>query len=977
MWMIKRFGLGMIIALQLGSCIYLPRAERAPEIWHRKPVQASDLTLRQQVAQLIMVRVEGYYYSADNGYRQKVEKWVAEDQIGGLITFRGSVDGTFTNLQRFQRLAPIPLLVAADFEQGVGQQIEGATRFPSNMAMAATFNEENVYEQGRVTALEARGLGVHVAFAPVMDVNNNPDNPIINFRSYSDDPGLVARMGSAFIRGAQEHGLVACAKHYPGHGNTATDSHTSLPLIPGSRESLDRMELLPFKAAVEAGVGMVMVGHIAVPGLDGSNSPATQSNAITEGLLRGEYGFDGLIITDGMEMGAISGGNWTGEAAVRSIEAGNDIILLPLYVDQTIDALVRAVETGRLSREQIAASVSRVLKLKEELGLYEERLNLNREGVQHQVGLAEFNTAAREAARESITLVKDEQNLIPLRPDRRQTLTHILISMDDDLKQRTTSFWRNVEFTFGSKRVKTFFVNDQLSQTRIKELVEEAKTSSRTLVTALVRISMDKGVSTINSTHKQLLEALDKAKVRFVVVSFGSPYVPSLDHIPAYMCAYGYGSVSMRAMSDAVFGRASISGRLPVNLDAKHPRGSGLTREALTKAFSESSHNPAPPGVAQRASRPGWDFSRAYAVLDSAIREKITPGAQVFIAKAGYTLADTAFGRFTYDEGAPPVTSASIYDLASVTKVLVGGTLALRFVDRRYVVLDEPVWHYIPAFRGRWKDRVTIRHLLTHSSGLPQYIEFWRIGIKPDKVLDTICTTELEFEPGTQVKYSGVGLILFSTLAELVTGERLADLARDWVFEPLMMESTGYNPSADGPAEWLERIAPTEVDAQGRKGLIRGKVHDANTNFMGGVSLHAGVFAPANQLAILGMLYLNGGVIHGRRLAQEKTVDAFITPRNLPDRSESGSSGSRAGWTLTWQLASTTADAGDLFSPSAFGHTGFTGTSIWTDPVTELIVVLLTNRVHPSREHPERIREVRRRFHNEVILEIQRSMPGT
>ncbi|MQY62950.1 MAG: serine hydrolase, partial [Calditrichaeota bacterium] len=647
-------------------------------------------------------------------------------------------------------------------------------------------------------------------------------------------------------------------------------SHTSLPLIPGSRESLERMELLPFKVAVEAGVGMVMVGHIAVPGLDGSNSPATQSKAITEGLLRGEYGFDGLIVTDGMEMGAITGANWTGEAAVRSIEAGNDIILLPLYVDQTIDALVRAVETGRLSRERIAASVSRVLKLKEELGLYEERLNLNREGVQHQVGLAEFNTAAREAARESITLVKDEQNLIPLRPGRRQTLTHILISMDDDLRQRTISFWRNVEFTFGSKRVKTFFVNDQLSQTRIKELVEEAKTSSRTLVTALVRISMDKGVSTIDSSHKQLLEALNKAKVRFVVVSFGSPYVPSLGHIPAYMCAYGYGSVSMRAMSDAVFGRAPISGRLPVNLDAGHPRGSGLAREALTKAFSESSHNPAPPGVAQRASRPGLDFSRAYAVLDSAIREKITPGAQVFIVKGERILADTAFGRFTYEPDAPPVTTASIYDLASVTKVLVGGTLAIRLVDGRYLVLDEPVWHYIPAFRSRWKDRVTIRHLLTHSSGLPQYIEFWRMGIKPDEVLDTICTMDLEFKPGTQVKYSGVGLILFSALAELVTGQRLVDLARAWVFDPLMMESTGYNP----PAEWLERIVPTEVDAQGRKGLIRGEVHDANANFMGGVSLHAGVFAPANQLAILGMLYLNGGVIHGRRLAQEKTVDA-------------------------------------------------------------------------------------------------------
>ncbi|UCH63175.1 MAG: serine hydrolase [Fidelibacterota bacterium] len=962
--MIKRFGLFTITVLLLGSCIHLPRDVRIPEVWHRKPVRASDLTLRQQVAQMIIVRVEGYYYSSDNGYRKKVERWVADDQIGGLITFRGSVDGTFTNLQRFQRLAPLPLLVAADFEQGVGQQIEGATRFPSNMAMAATFNEENVYAQGRVTALEARGMGIHVAFAPVLDVNNNPNNPIINFRSYSDDPELVARMGSAFIRGAQEHGLMACAKHYPGHGNTSTDSHTSLPLIPGSRESLEQMELLPFKAAIDAGVGMVMVGHIAVPGLDDSNSPATQSNTITEDLLRGEYGFGGLIVTDGMEMGAISGGNWTGEAAVRSIEAGNDIILLPLYVDQTIDAVVQAVETGRVSQERIAASVNRILKLKEDLGLYEERLNLNRADVQHSVGLAEFRTAARAAALESITLIKDKQNLIPLRPGRGKTLTHILISMDDDLMQRTITFSRNVEFTFGSKRVKTFFVNDQLSPTRIRELVNEAKTSSRTLVTALVRIHMDKGISTIDSTHKQLLEILSDENVSFVVVSFGSPYMPALDHIPAYLCAYGYGGVSMRAMSDAIFGRAPISGRLPVNLDAKHPRGSGINKEALTKVFGEMLRNSPPLR---------GDLSRAFAVLDSAIREKITPGAQVFVAKGGLILADTAFGHFTYPNEIPlegeealPVTTASIYDLASLTKVLVGGTLAMRLVDGRYLVLDEPVWHYIPSFRGRWKDRVTIRHLLTHTSGLPQYIEFWRMGIKPDRVIDTICKTDLEFEPGTQVLYSGVGMILFSNLVELVAAQRLENLAWSWVLEPLMMESTGYNP----PEEWLERIIPTEVDAQGRKGLIHGDVHDANANFMGGVSLHSGAFAPANQLAILGMLYLNGGVIYGRRLAQEETVDAFITPQILNDGSESG-------WAMTWQLASATTEAGSLFSPSAFGHTGFTGTSIWIDPMTEVIVVLLTNRVYPSGENAERIREVRRRFHDEVILEVQRSMPGT
>jgi beta-glucosidase-like glycosyl hydrolase/CubicO group peptidase (beta-lactamase class C family) len=908
------------------------------------------LSLREQAAQLIMVRVEGYFYSADNGYRKKVEKWVSKDQVGGLITFRGSADGTFTNLQRFQGMAPIPLLVASDFERGVGQQVEGATMFPSNMAVAATFNEENAYEQGRVTALEARALGVHITFAPVMDINNNPGNPIINFRAYSDDPEVVTKMGMAFIRGAQDHGLLACAKHYPGHGNTATDSHTSLPLIPGSRESLEQMELAPFKAAAEAGVRVVMSGHIAVPGLDESKRPASQSNKITEGILRDEYGYDGLIVTDGMEMGAVTGANWTGESAIRTLEAGNDMVLLPLYVDQTINAIVRAVNKGRLSRERLEASVNRVLKLKEELGLYDERQNLEREDIQHQVGVAEFGESARRIAKESITLVKDDLNLIPIRPNRRATMTHILISMDDDLKDRTFSFWRDVTATVGESRVETHFVNDKLSKARIRELVEEAKSTNLTLVTALVRIHMDKGVSTIDETHHKLLGALKKAGVKFVVASFGSPYLPSLEPIPTYLCAYAYGDLSMRAMVDAVFGRADITGRLPVDLNRNYPRGHGLTRTALISAFEGKKTQLV-------------DFREAFDVLDSAMEEKITPGAQVCIAQDGFIVADTAFGHFTYDEGAPAVTKESIYDLASVTKVLVGGTLAMELTDRRYLVLDEPVWHYLPTFRGEWKDHVTIRHLLTHSSGLPPFLQFWKLKIKPEEVLDIILKTDLDFKPGTQYQYSDLGMILLTALTELITGEDLTTLANDGVFTPLMMESATYNPSAD----WTERIVPTEYDGEIRKAVVRGTVHDENTYFMGGVSAHAGAFARANELASLGMLYLNGGVIYGRRLVQEGTINAFVQPQNLPEGS---------GRALCWQMASSTGHAGDLFSESAFGHTGFTGTSIWIDPESELIVVLLTNRVHPSRERGG-MREIRRRFHNEVARAIQKRGPLT
>ncbi|MCH7852511.1 MAG: serine hydrolase, partial [Candidatus Marinimicrobia bacterium] len=764
---------------------------------------------------------------------------------------------------------------------------------------------------------------------------------IINSRAYSDAPPVVAAMGAAFIRGAQAHGIVACAKHYPGHGNTATDSHTSLPVIPGDREALEAMELAPFKAAIEAGVKMIMVGHIAVPGLDPSNRAASQSAMITEELLRGQFGFKGLIVTDGMEMKAITGASWSGEAAIRAIEAGNDMVLLPPYVDQTINAIEQAVLNGRISRERIAQSVRRILQVKEDLGLYAERGRLSREQVRRTVGLSSSNKIARGVMRESITLVKDQPGLIPYHPGRRESYTHILISMDDDLKERTRPFWREVERTIGPKRVRNIFVNEQLAGRRIAELVKEARGSSHTLVTALVRIHMDKGESTIDPSHQSLLDALAKAGVKYTLVTFGSPYLPSLDLVPTYLAGYSYAPGSMLAMADAIFGRAPITGRLPVTLDRRLPRGHGLERSGLTSVFEPAGSPP--------------NLSRAYAVLDSAIEQQITPGAQLFISQYGQVLADTALGYFTYDK-AEPVTTKSIYDLASVTKVLVGASVGMKLVEDDYLVLDEPVAHYFPGFTGRWKEQVTVRHLLTHSAGLPAYKQFWTLGIDPQAVLADILATELEYEPGTEYVYSDLGMILYTALAEMTTGRPFEQLAREWVFEPLRMVSTNYNP----PAEWLDRIVPTEVYHDFREGLTRGTVHDRNTYFMGGVSAHAGVFAPASELARVGQLYLNGGLIFGTRLVQEQTPAMFIEPQELPPES---------GRALFWQMASSTAHAGDLLSSAAFGHTGFTGTSLWIDPERELIVVLLTNRVHPSREN-SRIKGIRREFHNAVVRSL-------
>ncbi|MFC1481031.1 glycoside hydrolase family 3 N-terminal domain-containing protein [Candidatus Neomarinimicrobiota bacterium] len=940
--MLNKFFLLVVAAVIVFSagCSSIPQSGETPKGWKIKPVAVDDLTLEQQIGQMIMVRIEGFYYSADNNYRQKLDRWVSDEQIGGLITFRGSVDGTFTNLQEFQRKSLIPLLVAADLERGVGQQVQGATLFPTNMAVAATYDEQYAYEQGRITAQEARALGIHITFAPVMDVNNNPKNPIINFRAFSDDPEMVARLGAAFIRGAQKHGLVACAKHYPGHGNTSTDSHTSLPVIPGDRATLDQMELLPFKTAAEAGVKMMMVGHIAVPGLDESRAPATQSAKITEELLRKEFKFDGVIVTDGMEMTAALNGSWSGEAAIRAVEAGNDMILLPLEVDQTIRAIERAVSSGRISKERIRKSAERILKMKAELGLYEERQSLKRDSIKNSVGLLANLDIANRVVERSITLIKDERQLIPFEIGRQTSVSHILLSMDDDLKERTRPMWSRFKRVVGEDQVETSFVNEELDTEEIRQLVQQAKRSDYTLVSALIRIHMDKGESSIDPSHQALLDALGASGINFAVITFGSPYLPDLKPIPAYLATYGYSAPNMHSAIDAVLGRIPITGKLPISLSDQYPRGHGIQRTYGKRLFGSATHD--------------YDFSAAIRALEQGVIDHVTPGAQVFVSQRGVAVLDTAVGHYTYGTAARPVDKESIYDLASVTKVLVGATIAMKLVEGNYLVLDDYLSNYFPEFTGPLKDSVTVRHLLTHSSGLPAYKQFWELGIAPEEVVPHIIDTDLQFQPGSKYEYSDLGLILFGALAERVTGKSIEELAKEWVFEPLRMENTAYNP----PTEWLERIVPTENYTSGyRSGLAHGSVHDRNTHFLGGVSVHAGVFTTSRQLARIGQLYLNGGLIFGERLFNAATLDAFVTQQKQPEGS---------GRALLWQMANSTGHSGSQFSPASYGHTGYTGTAIWIDPERELVAVLLTNRVHPSRE-TEGIKGVRQGFFDGVI----------
>ena len=494
----------------------------------------ANMDLEDKIAQMIMVRVRSDYYSSDNYYKKNIDDWIINKKVGGLITFdgNGNVHGMYNNHKYFQEISDIPLLIASDLERGAGQQMKGGTLFPSNMAVAATGDSHNAYLQGKVTAKEAKALGIHMILAPIVDVNNNPNNPIINLRAYSDDADIVSDFGIQFIKGIQDNGLYACVKHFPGHGNTSIDSHTSLPTINSPISELERVELKPFKDAVDNDVKMVMMGHIAMPALDSSSKPASHSYKITTELLVEEWNFDGLIITDGMEMGGATSEAWSGESAIRAVEAGSDIILLPLDVDRTIEAIYNAVLSGRISEDRIDFSVNKILNSKRELNLFDYEFNFKE--MASVVGSREHLIIADQVASSSITLVKDTKKQIPIKPEKVNRMAHLILTTDDNGNEALKTIKSNVNYTHGN--VENIFVNYELSDVLIDDLIKKLKKFDKIIVSTLVKIRMNKGESTVNSTHLKLIQKMSDNNFPFIVVSYGSPYLNDYSFIDTYIC---------------------------------------------------------------------------------------------------------------------------------------------------------------------------------------------------------------------------------------------------------------------------------------------------------------------------------------------------------------------------------------------------------------------------------------------------------
>lgn len=1047
----------------------------------------AKLTLRQAVAQLVVPWIAGGYASETDPELQELLGWV-EQGLGGVSISIGVPDAYVAKLNRLQSRALIPLLVTSDFENGgPGMRLNhsyaipsllaqgGGTSFPPTMAFGAAEDEALAFQYGRVTAEEARAVGVHWLFAPVLDVNSNPANPVIATRSFGEDPETVGRLGAAFVRGARAGGALSTAKHFPGHGDTRTDSHVVLPVVAADRARLNRVELAPFRTAVEAGVDAVMTAHVAVPQVLGDERPATLSPYFMTDVLRDEMGFGGILFTDALRMGAITDGYGAGEAAVLSLEAGSDVLLAPDGIGATIDAVARAVESGRVSRARIDQSARRLLEAKARLGLHRER-RVDPDAVARRVGTADNRALAERAAARSITLVRDRDGAVPLA--RGTSVTSVTWARDGDLLAGRAF---NAALGLFAGRVERVRVGPETPWPVYDSLLHAVAGLGAADPAAVVVLGVyapprsGVGATVLPSELRAFAEGLDRMRPGgAVAVSFGGPYVLSaFPGVGSYMVAWGEREVSQRAAARALAGAEAIGGRLPVSIPPLHQVGEGLDRPAAAREAVVARAAPDPlreagfvPGaesgpaeqeaVPDTAGGPGrWrpaeplppcpdrlapatgspgalpptatassgataaaastpspyraedladvfcafagmavsprevDPSRvamnadSLAALDAAIMaalaDSAASGAALAVVRRGQLVRLRGYGRLDWDPAAPPATPASIFDLASLTKVVGTTTAAVVLAQRGALALDDPVVRHLPWWDDGdpAKSQVTLRQLLLHRGGLPPFRRFYMEIAGRDAYQDAIGALPLDAPPDASAVYSDIGLMTVSFVVEQVTGQSLDDFLKAEAWGPLGMADTGFNPP---PSRW-DRIATTEIDTVYRGYHVHGEVHDENAHAVGGVAGHAGLFSSARDLAVFVQTMLDRGVAGPCRADADSGLPCHrprfspvalfgpgwvdrITRRDSPESSRA----------LGWDTPSARSSAGDWFSARSFGHTGYTGTSIWVDPVLDLGVVLLTNRVNPTRDNVKHI-PLRRRVHDLAARSVMDTPP--
>ncbi len=948
----------------------------------------NSLSLRQRVAQMIVPFTETQYLSHSSPEYLRLVHMVRDEQVGGFVVSLGNIYEQAMLLNSLQKYAKIPLLVSSDYEYGLGMRLLGGVSFPSNMAFGATRDSSLVYEFGRVVGEEARSVGVGQVYAPVSDVNDNPENPIINVRSFGENQHLVARLASAFATGVQSEGAIATAKHFPGHGDTQVDSHIGLPVVNFGYSRLDTMELVPFRADIAAGIKSVMVAHIAFPKLDSQpNVPGTLSPVITTDLLKDSLGFHGLVVTDAMTMQGVTKEFSAADAAIRAVKAGADIVLMPPDNTVAIDAIVNAVKRGEISESVIDNAVRKILEVKSELHLNTERfVNLNE--IPQVVGSENHLMLAEQAARRSITIVKNNNDVLPLQFDQPDRVLCLVVS--DNGNPMVASYFSQ-ELMKRYKDVRFVQIDPSSNEIDFQNAMDAVTNADIVLIPSFISWSAGLGTVDFPPQVQSFLQKVSASGKPTVMVSFGNPYLlRSVPDVSAYVCAYGNMRVSIQAAVEALFGEINVSGKLPVTIPGAAAYGTGI--DIPKTSFRFVTDDPQEAGFTRHG------LAKLGSVVNYWIADSAFPGAQLVVAKNGLVAVDKAYGTFDYDPLSRKVKLNTMFDLASLTKVMATTQAAMRLYGEGKLDLNAPVAKYIPQFGVNGKEKVTIKNLMVHDSGLPPDPPYhlWHTAAIPDTQLhrlllhpmdfimpdsfgsnwdtahqamwDSLYATPLVYPTGTKESYSDINFLILGKVIEKITGMPLNDYLEKNFYQPLGMTHTMFTP----PLSLTQECITEEYDSVAHQ-YIQGYVHDENSRSLGGVAGHAGLFSTASNLARLMQMMLNGGVYDGHRYLQDSVIALFT-------RRQSNLSTRGLGWDTKVSRApgSPTRDipdywgnsAGKFFSPGSWGHLGYTGTSVWVDPVRHLIVLLMTNRVCPTRLD-EKIGRARPRIHDAVIEALE------
>ena len=924
----------LLILLTLTSCSTFTRTQD-PTNWAEKTL--SQLSLREKIGQMMVYRMNMRLKDVSLEKWKEINSLIASDGIGTIHLWYGDASSSIALMNKMQTLSKVPILFDADIEYGLNQRFPSGTDLPPLMAIAATSNTNNAYQAGKIIAKEARAVGVHWNLSPVVDVNNNPLNPIINTRSFGENPNGVSEFGFSLMKGLQDHGMLATAKHFPGHGDTETDSHSSLATIPSDSSRLWSVEISPFQAMSDAGVDAIMVAHVQAPDYQPeADKPSSMSPFWIQSILREKIGFKGVVITDAMSMGGISKNFSAAFALIETIKAGSDVIIQNDNLKGSIDTIEKAVNDGEISIHRINESVLKVLKMKEKVGLFKST-KISLDSYYNSFQKKEHKIIAKQVAQEAITCVKYDSSIFPFSTNNRETL-YVIDIYDSRNNHEMSSVTKGLKKS--GLKIKSLQIDESDSKVVLNALLNEIPENALVLVNAFANPQAKKDRIFLPRNEAEFLRDLMHKTDRIVLASLGTPYlIQDFPAILVYLCAYKSNSVMQNALVNALLGRAIISGELPVTIPGVAKIGDGIRVEKTKQNYSKNLFTKGKEIIQVLPKEMGVKPKILNQLLDEAVQDNAWPGGVLLASKDGKIFFKEAFGYHTYKKIRETRTS-DIFDLASITKVIATTSAVMKLVDTQKINLDDPVVKYLPEFNGKQKkfynqkSSITVRNLLTHTGGLPAFKHYFKMEGTKQTRLDSVFNTEPIFGIGDTSLYSDVGLITLGKLIERISGISLDLFVDSLVFEPLGMSSTLYRP----PNEKLHRIVPTEISPEGQ--LIHGFVHDENAYSLGGIAGHAGLFSTAKDLSRFSQMMLNKGIYGWTRIFKPETVELFTQRANVVDGS------SRC---LGWDSPSDEASGGVYLSDSSFGHTGFTGTSLWIDPDNKIIIILLTNAVHPNR----------------------------